>query len=69
MRSSGVVFISLVAATSAASSSYTKRQVSQLQDRYDFVVVGAGTSGLTVADRLSEAFPSSRSPDPSTTAM
>ncbi|KAM7217259.1 GMC oxidoreductase [Rhypophila decipiens] len=38
-----------------------KRQLvtaSQLRDSYDFVVVGAGTTGLTVADRLSEAFPS-----------
>ncbi|KAK4147318.1 uncharacterized protein C8A04DRAFT_8974 [Dichotomopilus funicola] len=58
MRLCGVVFISLVAATSATSNSHAKRQVSQLRDRYDFLVVGGGTSGLTVADRLSEAFPS-----------
>lgn len=25
-----------------------------LQDEYDFVIVGGGTSGLTVADRLTE---------------
>ncbi|KAK8092463.1 uncharacterized protein PG998_014948 [Apiospora kogelbergensis] len=35
----------------------TKRQVTQLRDQYDFVVLGGGTAGLTVADRLSEAFP------------
>ena len=36
-----------------------KRQDSQLLDSYDFVIAGAGTSGLTVADRLTEAFPDS----------
>ncbi len=36
-----------------------KRQASQLLDSYDFVIAGAGTSGLTVADRLTEAFPDS----------
>jgi ribulose 1,5-bisphosphate synthetase/thiazole synthase len=28
--------------------------VSQLRDAYDYIIVGGGTSGLTVADRLSE---------------
>jgi choline dehydrogenase len=37
-----------------------RRDVSQLRENYDFVIVGAGTAGLTVADRLTEAFPSSR---------
>lgn len=27
---------------------------SELRDVYDFVVIGGGTSGLTVADRLTE---------------
>lgn len=36
-----------------------KRQGSQLLDSYDFVIAGGGTSGLTVADRLTEAFPDS----------
>ncbi|PGH14007.1 hypothetical protein AJ79_03276 [Helicocarpus griseus UAMH5409] len=36
-----------------------RRQITELRGdcEYDFVVVGGGTSGLTVADRLSEAFP------------
>ncbi len=43
------------------STANVKRQASQLLDRYDFVIAGAGTSGLTVADRLTEAFPDSLS--------
>jgi hypothetical protein len=38
-----------------------KRQVSQLRDQYDFIIAGGGTSGLTVADRLTDAFPNSKS--------
>jgi hypothetical protein len=36
-----------------------KRQATQLLDSYDFVIAGAGTSGLTIADRLTEVFPES----------
>jgi ribulose 1,5-bisphosphate synthetase/thiazole synthase len=58
----GAAFVSLAALTSAASipTSHVKRQVTQLRDKYDIVIVGAGTSGLTVADRLTEAFPASK---------
>ncbi|KAK0642866.1 GMC oxidoreductase-like protein [Cercophora newfieldiana] len=34
-----------------------KRKSWELSDDYDFLVVGGGTAGLTVADRLTEAFP------------
>jgi hypothetical protein len=36
-----------------------KRRHTELLDSYDFVIAGGGTSGLTVADRLSEALPNS----------
>lgn len=37
-----------------------KRQISELRDSYDFVIAGGGTTGLTIADRLTQAFPKSR---------
>jgi choline dehydrogenase len=36
-----------------------KRQVSQLRPNYGFIIAGGATAGLTVADRLTEAFPKS----------
>lgn len=39
--------------THARDAKVVKRE--ELRDAYDFVVVGAGTAGLTVADRLSES--------------
>lgn len=31
------------------------RQVEDVQDEYDYIVVGGGTAGLTVANRLTES--------------
>ncbi|KAJ4300974.1 hypothetical protein N0V90_003063 [Kalmusia sp. IMI 367209] len=41
-----------------ASAFHVKRHVSELSTHYDYIVAGGGTSGLTVADRLTAAFPS-----------
>ncbi|KAK4209291.1 GMC oxidoreductase [Rhypophila decipiens] len=46
-----------VATGSARPWRQVKRQTSQLRDSYDFVIAGGGTTGLTIADRLTEAFP------------
>ncbi|KAK4455099.1 GMC oxidoreductase [Podospora aff. communis PSN243] len=57
----GVALLSLqvvVAAAAVGPNANLKRQVSQLRPSYDFVVIGGGTSGLTVANRLTGALTS-----------
>jgi ribulose 1,5-bisphosphate synthetase/thiazole synthase len=38
----------------SAPHAAVKRNVAELNDSYDYVIVGGGTSGLAVANRLSE---------------
>lgn len=59
MRLSSGLVIPIAALASARPAAVVKRQTSELRCSYDFVIVGGGTSGLTVADRLTEAFPKS----------
>ncbi|PKS11018.1 hypothetical protein jhhlp_002777 [Lomentospora prolificans] len=53
----GACVLGVVEALPRRVSDFSKRQVTQLRDEYDFVIIGAGTAGLTVADRVSAAFP------------
>jgi hypothetical protein len=47
------------ALANASLHANVKRRQIELRNSYDFVIAGGGTSGLTVADRLSEALPNS----------
>jgi len=58
MLSLQIVAISTLVVSSFAA---TLSLVSQLREGgYDFIIAGGGTAGLTVGDRLSEAFPDRR---------
>lgn len=48
-----------VALGEATPNAVPKRDTSQILNHYDFIIAGGGTTGLTVADRLSAAFPNS----------
>lgn len=42
----------------STSAFQIKRSISEISTHYDYIIAGGGTSGLTVADRLTAAFPS-----------
>lgn len=47
-------FMTVVQAVPSWKKAEVKRDASELAKEYDYVVVGAGTAGTTIADRLSE---------------
>jgi ribulose 1,5-bisphosphate synthetase/thiazole synthase len=53
------IISSVVEALPSRAQSFARRQVTELRDEYDFVIIGGGTAGLTVAHRVSAAFPKS----------
>lgn len=53
------VISSVVEALPSRAQSLARRQVTEIRDEYDFVIIGGGTAGLTVAHRVSAAFPKS----------
>ncbi|KAF2113066.1 hypothetical protein BDV96DRAFT_622875 [Lophiotrema nucula] len=55
---SGLLFIATAVTSTRLYETQIKRSVSDLLPSYDYIIIGGGTSGLTVADRLTAAFPS-----------
>lgn len=50
-----------VSLSCSASAAVIKRHATDLDGTYDFVIAGGGTAGLTIADRVSAAFPNRES--------
>lgn len=56
----GAGVFSIAEALPGRAQTLAERQITDLrEDGYDFVIIGGGTAGLTVADRISAAFPES----------
>lgn len=53
----GLFALLRLASSTPQTASNVKRQPSELLESYSFIIAGGGTSGLTIADRLTEAFP------------
>lgn len=49
-----LTFLTIAQAIPTWKKAEVKRDVSELAEEYDYVVVGAGTAGTTIADRLTE---------------
>jgi len=52
------IYVNHVCSTNTLYGAQIKRDISELDVSYDYIIAGGGTSGLTVADRLTAAFPS-----------
>jgi choline dehydrogenase len=60
----GASIFGVVKALPSRAEVLAKRQVTELRREYDFIIVGGGTTGLTVAHRVADAFPESESRNP-----
>jgi hypothetical protein len=49
-----LLFLVVVEALPSWKNAEVKQSITDVANEYDYIIVGAGTAGLTVADRLSE---------------